>query len=142
MTDEAKNCECSTFAELFEKKEIGLSLSAQEELSLSNHCNDCRSCQAMRNQHEQINQLASMMPQFDISEGLTQKILESVNTQTTPAVETPLLPVALVAAVLFIIMVPFDSVQTLLGWAAGLLGMFALQGLMQTASTQEQVTYK
>lgn len=141
-TDLSSKNNCREFVDLLEKKEIGLSLSAPQQASFDKHMQACRACSIIMNQHEQINELASMMPQFDVSEGLTQKILESVSVESAPKVETPLLPLALAATFIFFLLVPFDSIQSLFGWGVGILGLIALQVLMQTAGQQEQVVMK
>lgn len=143
MTDDTKN-DCNEFADLFEKKDGGQALSSQEQSAFDAHKTACKPCSIWLGQHEKISDMAMMMPQFDVSEGLTQKILDSVNTETTPGLGLghSLLPYGMAAAVFFFVLVPLDSWQSVFGWGAGLLGLFAFQVLMNTANTQEQVIYE
>lgn len=139
MNDDSKECDCLTFRKLYESGECGHSLSASEQNSFDLHKSNCKSCSGFCLQHEEIAGCAGGLPQFDVSEGLTQRILDSIERQSTPRVETSILPIGLAACVAFFVMVPFDSLQSLYGWGAGILGLFLLQLLMRTANSQEQV---
>ena len=134
--------DCSCFMELFEKQEIGLPLNSNQKSMFDKHSQECKSCSAVLIQHSGILEIASSLPQFDVSEGLTQKILEKVEKQSTPGIETSLLPIGIFAAFLYFILLPFDSLQSVLGWGASLIGLFCLQMLMQSANSQETISLK
>ncbi len=134
--------DCSCFLELFEKQEIGLTLNSSQKAMFDQHSQECKSCLAILTQHSNIIEMASSLPQFDVSEGLTQKILEKVEKQSTPGIETSLLPIGVFAAFLYFILLPFDSLQSVLGWGASLVGLFGLQMLMQSANSQETISLK
>lgn len=138
MADEGTN-DCLNFRKLSEKLEGGQSLSESEQVSYQHHAECCRPCAAWCDQHHNLAQLAGALPQFDVSEGLTQKILSAVERESTPGIEIPLLPLGIVASLAFFTLVPFDSLQSLYGWGAGVLGLFALQFLIKTANANEQV---
>jgi hypothetical protein len=140
MNDDANKFDCLTFKKLFEGSECGQVLSPQDQSRLDLHAGNCGSCSRLLKHHTEIVELAKHMPQFDVSEGLTQKILDSIEKQNTPGVQTSLLPLGLVASVVFLVFVPFDTWQSLYGWGAGILGLIILQLLMKTANTQEQIT--
>lgn len=142
MEDEIRKIDCNSFSELFEKQEIGLKLNAQQQLDFDGHESSCASCSAMVRQHANIVEMASSLPQFDVSEGMTQKILDNVESQSTPGIETSLLPIGIVAAVLYFLLLPYDSLQSILGWAASLVGLLGLQFLMNSANSQEQMISK
>ncbi len=139
MIEEDLENKCASFARLFEKQDSGYSLKESEEDFCKEHLAQCRACEIWQSEHRQISELAALMPQFDVSEGLTQKILDSVAKEATPKIETSLLPLALSASAVFLVMLPFDSWQSVLGWGAGFLGMLLLQALMNTANSSEQV---
>ena len=136
--------DCNKFADLFKRMDGGMSLSSQEQSSFDAHKLDCKPCSIWLSQHNQISDMAMSMPQFDVSEGLTQKILDSVHTEKTPGLglETSLMPLSLATAAVFLVLIPFDSWQSVYGWGAGIAGLFALQLLMNAANKQEQVVYK
>ncbi len=139
MVDDVSDCDCDTFKTLFERSETGEILSAAQNKCVESHQQQCNSCESFVAQHASLIAIAVALPQFDVAEGLTQKILQSVEMQSTPAVEASIWPVGLAAALAFFVMVPFDSVQSVLGWAVGLFGLLGLQLLMQTANSKEQL---
>lgn len=139
MADENDDIYCLSYTRLFEKIETGENLSPAETQACENHQRICRKCDAWRKQHLSIAQLAIDMPQFDVSEGLTQKILGSIEKESTPGVETSIVPLAVAATFAFILLIPFDSIQSLYGWGAGILGLVILQMLINTANSKEQL---
>jgi len=139
MLDKQSENSCAEFRSLFSDDEVSSSLAAEQRLLLNTHQNSCAACDSWCKQHADLIQLAETLPQFDVSEGLTQRILDSVGKQATPGLETSLLPIGLVAAVAAFVLVPVDSLQGLYGWGAGILGLWALQLLMKSASTSEQL---
>ena len=140
MKDKENISDCQQFKELFEQSESGRELSCGEQAELAAHEKDCRGCLRWQQQHREIAALSAGLPQFDVSEGLTRKIMNSVEKQYTPGVQTSLLPLGLAAGIGFVVMVPFDSVQSIFGWGVGIVGLMALQFLMKTANRQEQLT--
>lgn len=137
--DKEKICDCKTFRHLFEMEESGDSLSREKTDLMSEHESNCKACAGLRKQHRQIIEMAANFPQFDISEGLTQRILESLDKESSPGLRTSFLPIGIATTVAVVMLVPFDSVQSLLGWGAGLLGLVSLEVLMKTANTREQL---
>lgn len=138
MSDETDN-ECLNYIRLYQSEESGDHLSEADHNRMSGHVSSCASCTAWQKQNEAMISLASAMPQFDVSEGLTQKILGSIEKESTPGMEVSPVPIAIAAGFLFLLLVPFDSVQSLYSWGVGVLGLFVLHLLMKAASSQEQV---
>jgi hypothetical protein len=103
------------------------------------HSAQCASCSAWQKQNDAVISLASAMPQFDVSEGLTQKILSAVEKENTPGMEVSLLPISIAAGLAFLVFVPFDSAQSLFSWGIGLLSLFVFYMLMKLASSKEQM---
>jgi hypothetical protein len=139
MLEKQNENSCAEFRSLYSDDEIGAMLSVEQRTLLNNHRNICAKCEAWCNQHLELIQLAESLPQFDVSEGLTQRILGSVEKQSTPGLESSLLPLGVVAAVAAFVLVPVDSLQGLYGWGAGILGLWCLQLLMKSAATNEQL---
>ncbi len=139
MADDLTECNCTEFKRLFEMAESTQMLSQAEQLSFEKHKLECRACENWLSQHIELAQMSAALPQFDVSEGLTQKILDSIEKQSTPGVETSIWPVGVAATLAFLVMVPFDSVQSVLSWGAGGLGLLALQMLMKAANSKEQL---
>lgn len=137
--DKDKTCDCKTFLGLFEKVESGNTLESEENTFMSQHEAECKACRSLKKQHLQITEMAASFPQFDISEGLTQKILQGIEKESSPGIRTSFLPLGVATSLAVLLLVPFDSVQNLLGWGAGLLGLVSLQLLMKTANTREQL---
>lgn len=135
--DDCSAANCLSFRNAFEKQDLGLLLSEIENESLA-HTKDCQACLAWSRQHAQILDLASGLPQFDVSEGLTQKILAGLEKQKSPAAEISFLPMQIAAVASVILLFPIDSIQTIMGWTAGLAGLFALKLIMSTADSKEQ----
>jgi hypothetical protein len=139
MIDDSNECNCLTFKKLFEAWQCGQTLSVSEQSRFDLHRQNCLSCSTWLSQHAEIAEMSRHLPQFDVSEGLTQKIMDSIEKQSLPGVQLSLLPIGLASCLVFFVMVPFDSWQSLYGWGAGIMGLVALQLLMKTANKQEQV---
>lgn len=139
MKDDAGPSACQSFRTLFEKLEFADSLTEQENLAYEQHFANCSACSSWSKQHSAILELSAAMPQFDVSEGLTQRIISSLEKSSTPAVETSLLPLCLLAVLAFLVLVPFDSLQGICVWGLGVLGLILFQALIQAANTQERL---
>lgn len=135
--DDSSAVSCRSFRNLFEKQDLGLSLSEIEKECLA-HTEDCQACLSWSRQHNQILDLAAGLPQFDVSEGLTQKILAGLEKEKTPAAEISFLPMQIAAVASVFLLFPVDSIQTIMGWTAGLAGLLALKLIMSTAESKEQ----
>lgn len=129
---------CRNFRSLCEKQECGFELASAETNLLLEHKKLCSACSAWQAQHERIEEFAQFLPQFDVSEGLTQKILSEMEKETLPAVQTPYLPLLIAASVSVILLFPFDSMQSIIGWTAGIAGLAALKTFMSVAEGKEQ----
>lgn len=132
--------ECLSYIRLSQSQEGAEHLSEADHDKMLAHAAQCSSCAAWQKQNELMISLASAMPQFDVSEGLTQRILGAVEKENTPGMEVSLLPISIAAGLAFLIFVPFDSAQSLFSWGIGALGLFIMYGLMKLASKKEQLT--
>ncbi|MBX9688314.1 MAG: hypothetical protein K2X27_16515 [Candidatus Obscuribacterales bacterium] len=139
MNDELIESECRKFKKQLEFFEDISEMPGSERLSLDVHLECCASCKAYWLQHKQILEMGAALMHFDVSEGLTQRILTSIEKEETPAIESSLLPLGLIGVFAFLLMVPFDSLQSLASWASGILGLYILQLLMNAAKAKEQV---
>jgi len=99
------------------------------------HEAQCSSCRVWTAQTQSILDVAAAMPQFDVSEALTQRILESVEAEAKrPRVEFGLLlPAAFAAGVALFTMAPVESVEGMLSWAIGLAGVVLLKAIVEMA---------
>lgn len=112
------------------------------------HAGECKPCAAWKSHNDQIIELAVAMPQFDISEALTQKILSSVENEKQgimPAIRSlpstlPSLPLGVIGMFLMVVILPFDTVEGAMSWACGLAGLVALKLLVSTTNKTEQAT--
>ena len=139
MIDDTHDYDCLTFRKMCRLKQSAQVLTAPEQSHFDEHSHNCCSCSSWLTQHEQIAEMSRHLPQFDVSEGLTRNILDSIEKENTPGLDTSLLPLGIVAAVIVLVMVPVDSFQSIYAWGSGILGLLALQFLMKTANTQEKI---
>jgi len=118
----------------------GGALGSGEELQMNAHHEQCASCQAWRAQTDKLIDMSAAIPQFDVSEALTQRILVSVDAEhRKPALESGyLIPLAVVAAAMSLTVLPLDSIDGLFSWAIGLAGLFVLKAIV-SASPAETV---
>jgi hypothetical protein len=116
-------------------------LESSEALELKAHRDQCAGCQAWQAQTESLMNMSSAMPQFDVSEALTQRIMASVEAESRrTAVESGyLIPLAVVAAAMSLTVLPLDSVDGLFSWAIGLGGLFVLKAIVSVTPTAEQM---
>lgn len=96
----------------------------------SSHIHGCESCALWVNEIDKLNQFATEAPQFEVSEGLTQKILHDVKEidQKEKQKLTTLASCLVVAAFVWIVLIT-DSIETIWGLASWVIGLTTLLGL-------------
>ena len=140
--------DCSKFRMHYERKECGELVSAIDSAQGELHVSKCSNCAALLKQNEIISEMTLNLPQFDVSENLTQRIMQSVNIQqqnqggAISSRSDLLLPLGGAASLMFVLLMPADSMQGWLAWGMGLLGLLGLQLLVQASGSEEQVVQK
>lgn len=139
MEAQNKEFNCSSYRDYYTRRESGAVIGEHENTEGKKHIENCVSCNAFAKQHETIIESMSSFPQFDVSEKLTQNILQAI--QATPAKTGDLLlPIGMAAAVVFFALLPFDSLQGWLSWGMGLVGLCGLQALLKSAERTESLS--
>ena len=139
METQEEKFDCDSFRDYYARRESGHSISENENMRSSEHVETCISCSAFAKQHETIIETMASLPQFDVSEKLTQSILQSVYL-SQPKKADLLLPIGAAAGVVFFALLPFDSIQGWLSWGVGLIGLCGLQVLLKSAERTESIS--
>ncbi|HEY9784068.1 MAG TPA: hypothetical protein V6D17_01615 [Candidatus Obscuribacterales bacterium] len=133
----SRDIECRDFRERFEGRlSPGNELSEGEIRVIEAHREECITCQQWASATEDLIAKVSSMPQFDVPEAVTQRIMQSVNAQ--PAYGDHLARVLFFvvgALVAFLVFESGESLAGLLSWAIGLGLMGSLKFLF--GGTQE-----
>lgn len=133
--------DCAEFRVLFDRLADGdKSVSSDERKRYEAHDGSCKSCEAWQRQSKDLMDMMAAMPQFDVSEALTQRILSSVETEKGKVISLeslPAMPLGIVAAAAVILLFPVDGVQGALSWMAAAAGLVLLQVLVKTTSASE-----
>ncbi|MBA3858334.1 MAG: hypothetical protein C0507_15625 [Cyanobacteria bacterium PR.3.49] len=110
---------------------------AQMEGRAQAHLKDCKGCNVWSQQVGEIVAMASSMPQFDVSEALTQNIMKAVDSE--PAHQTSVLSGANLFQMLFglavvaIMMVEAaEDINGLVAWAIGLGVVYSINLLVRS----------
>ncbi len=135
MTDAMSSHECKSFRSAIEAKlDSGGRLA--ELVKLSEHrllLNSCASCADWCRQTNDLLSAAAVLPQFDVSEALTQRILSAVQAERQSSVtakEIVLTAAVLGLAVAFVALESFESISGLLAWFAGVAAVAVLKVLL------------
>ncbi|MBY0357616.1 MAG: hypothetical protein K2W82_06410 [Candidatus Obscuribacterales bacterium] len=108
---------------------------------LQEHRLECEACRSWEMQSSEVTILASSLPQFDVPESLTQKILNSVEEERRQNLTTNkyfLLPLSLVAFISLLMNLPLDNWENFASWIIGLVGILSLK-LLLVAANQKSV---
>lgn len=114
-----------------------------QESKLRAHENSCQSCRLWSQQTANIMQLAKTLPQFDVPQALTQRIMQSVDTASSSMIGIEnifLLPLSLISAAIFITATPVDSLEGIISWCLGIFGLLLLKLLLSDSQPQKQST--
>ncbi len=102
--------------------------------ALTGHIDDCAACARWQEQNQRIAMMVGSMPQFDVSEQLTQKILTSLPAQSPSLINsTFLIPIVVVGAAALGAVVPFESLEGLASSAVSLLALFMIHLMIKSA---------
>lgn len=104
------------------------------------HIESCDGCKQWHRQNEELGAMVNAMPQFDVSEGLTQRILAEVQGQPRRHFAGALLaPLAVAAAAVTCAWMPLDTVEGLLSTAVGIAGLYFIRVVVKAAPHEELV---
>ncbi len=108
------------------------------------HVENCSSCQVWKSQTTDIVNVARVLPQFDVSESLTQSILRSVEKESKVSQHRLVWVVYAAAVSLFLFTMLFvdayESVWGIGSWVVGLATMVVLKMLITEPKKERQVT--
>lgn len=139
IENSGKNCaEFRALADRLADGEAGLTVAQKEYCQ--EHVKVCKACRAWQYQTREIVDMVSMMPQFDVSEALTQRILSSVERErgVKSALEAlPAMPLGIVAGFSFILLLPMDGIQGAFSWTAAIAGLVLFQVLLKSTASSE-----
>ena len=106
------------------------------------HLKDCNSCNVWSQQVSEIVAMASSMPQFDVSEALTQNIMKAVDSE--PALQTSVLSGANMFQTLFglavvaiMMLEAAEDLNGLIAWAIGLGVVYSISLLVRSNKEAE-----
>ncbi len=116
-------------------------LSDRDDLQADTHLRQCNDCEMWYTQTARIIETAKVMPQFDVSEQLTQSIMGSITAYDT-ARQYPLAGVLKVLTVLgglwlLVMADPYETVWGVLSWMVGLVLLFGLKFLLSDSAGEE-----
>jgi hypothetical protein len=142
MSDTNKSgINCADFRALFDRIADGdKGVNSTELNAYEGHKDHCAACRSWKAQTVDLMDLASGLPNFDVSEALTQRILTSVENEQRKVVSLehlPAAPLCIVAAVTLILLLPVEGLQGALSWFVSLMGLGLLQALLKSASVSE-----
>lgn len=125
---------CNQVREMIEFGGEKGTLDSSSKAKVDEHLLDCLSCQKWAQQTESMVSMASAMPQFDVSEALTQNIMSSIQSEVATRKSPTMSMVSVVStfaalAILFYSF-SFDNVYGLISWTIGLASMYLLQRLV------------
>ena len=112
----------------------------RDEAWADEHKRGCQVCSAWTAQSVQIMDLAADMPQFDVSEALTQRILNAVELERAVSphrVPLYICPSAILLAGLLLTAVPYETMDGLLSWVCGIGALGVVQFLVSTKSGEQ-----
>lgn len=133
--DKGPETSCQSLRQLLDRKlSHEGALTEAESQNVDLHLTACSPCRDWSRQAQAIVEVARDMPQFDVSEALTQRILTSVEAESIygRAYVNMLAPslVLLAVMVLFFYVESGESLEGMLSWAIGLGLMAALKLLL------------
>ena len=133
--------DCADSRALYDRLADGDKSVSSEQIKLHNeHTASCKPCQVWQSQILALSDMASALPQFDVAEALTQRILSSVETEKAKIISLerlPAMPLGVVAAVVVVLLLPTEGLQGAFSWSAGVMGLLLLQALLKSANASE-----
>lgn len=110
--------------------------------AFSAHAASCAGCRAWRADMVAIAESASMMPQFDVPEQLTQSILGSIATQPSPGTtlhQALAFPVGLGCLAVSVSLLPFDTAEGLASTALCIVALSLVYLFIRSGGDSEDV---
>ncbi len=142
---EANNChDCKTLRSSLETKlDSGAQLADLTSSSeIEKQLSSCASCRVWCEHTMDLIAAASVIPQFDVPEALTQRILVAVETERKASItvkEVVLTAIVLGLTVAFVALESFESVSGLLAWFAGVAAVAVLKVVLTAPSASGEV---
>ncbi len=125
---------CTQVREMIEFGSEKGTLDVSSKATVDEHLLGCLSCQTWAQQTESLVNVAAAMPQFDVSEALTQNIMVSIQSEVSSRKSAKMPMMSAVATVLALTILfysfSFDNVYGLISWTIGLASMYLLQRLI------------
>jgi hypothetical protein len=104
------------------------------------HMEACDGCKRWHRQNEELGAIVNAMPQFDVSEALTQQILSAVEAQPRRHFAAGLLaPLAVGAGAICLTLMPIDTAEGLLSTAVAVAGLYLIRLVVKSAPHEESV---
>jgi hypothetical protein len=124
------NDECLNLRRLAEEPEGGA--------PFNKHMENCDACKVWHRENEEMLAMVGAMPQFDVSEALTQNIMTAVSAQPRRHLASSLMmPVGVVALAACCTVLPFDTLEGLLSSAVGMFGLYFVYLVLKAAPHEE-----
>lgn len=125
---------CIQVRELIEFGTERGTLDTMSKAKVDEHLLGCLSCQTWAQQTESLVNMAAALPQFDVSEALTQNIMSSIQAEASTRKSAVMPMVSAIATVVALAVLfysfSFDNVYGLISWTIGLASMYLLQRLV------------
>ena len=129
--NEAIDDACTRARCTLESRLEGVAPDEAAEAETRAHLTTCRACATFGEQMAEIVAAAAALPQFDVSEALTQRILASAPaSRPAPPAASMTMPLMAAAAALWmylLVVVSVESVDGLMSWAVSLVLMVVLR---------------
>lgn len=109
---------------------------------LKDHESSCDGCHQWVLRTGELTSLSADMPQFDVSEKLTQSILQAVESQRKVSVTGQyglLIPVAAICVTGLLAVFPMETVEGMISTAIGLAGVLLVKMVISGAKTEDLV---
>ena len=113
-----------------------------ERGSASAHGDDCAACKQWRSEVDAVAYAASVLPQFDVPEQVTQNIMNAVEQAATRPLLGHyglMLPLGIACAAMSVVLVPFDTIEGLGATAVAGGIMYLIQVFIKGDKVQETV---
>lgn len=117
--------ECKRYRQAFDE--------CRDDAWADEHKRQCQPCCTWVTQSIQIVQLTAEMPQFDVPEALTQRILTAVELEKNvarTAMPIYVWPSAALIAGVMLTALPYESAEGLLSWGCGLMALVVVKFLV------------
>lgn len=137
MPDMEETDKCRQTRDLLDKDASGHALVPATSNEVEQHLKACPGCARCYKQVNELISLTAALPQFDVPEALTQRILASINVKQEPAALSGQMIVMALVVIASVIWLAADSVETALGlisWIIGFAGVALLKLLIDTPS--------